>query len=140
MNCDDCEHKFYGINGFRGRVYLCDLGGCEEHPANGGHPLSPCVQNRCMDDEEPDCYTDEIAIMEGNRCGFYIGWLEMMGKQRMKSNGCTYPFCKDCKDRIGGNDVDWICGRKGWDYENYQVSIVTEEEYKRTHKLCRTNG
>lgn len=76
--CRECPHRITKNSTF-GPFYFCR---CECGRAeNGAHPLSPCVLWACYDDqeqEEPDCYTDEYAIMEGNRCSTYIFWLHRM--------------------------------------------------------------
>ena len=87
--CKSCEHKAR----FKG-FWVCGCQ-CKRATLNGGHPLSPC----CVDngdcirgaDEwgDYDCFTDELAIMEGNRCISYINWLEAM--RAFNGKGYRYP-------------------------------------------------
>ena len=54
---------------------------CGEFCLNSGHPLSPCQLWECDDDEDAECETDEIAIIEGNRCVYYCKWLTLMREE-----------------------------------------------------------
>ena len=110
---------------------VCDQS-CGKHPANSGHPLSPCTQWGCEDDEDgPECYHDEDAIAEGNRCFMYCAWLNFMREMRMEAHGCTYPFCKGCgfieiTDGYRGRcrrDDDWT------EYKGYEVWNLTKDEH-----------
>lgn len=94
--CKSCEHK----TKYKG-YWVCGCQ-CGRATANGAHPLSPCCIDNgdCVQgtDEygEYDCYTDEEAIMEGNRCLTYICWLDAIRKY----NGPGYKFPQRFKNPI----------------------------------------
>lgn len=59
---------------------------CGEFARNGAHPLSPCVLYECEDDEDAICRTDEIYIIEGNRCAHYCSWLMRMRAEEERTS------------------------------------------------------
>ncbi len=77
--CEKCPHRKTIKNKFDMEFDVCK-NECGEYVNNGNHPLSPCVQWECFDDEfeDPECVTDEDCIMEGNRCPNYCAWLHFM--------------------------------------------------------------
>lgn len=87
--CKNCEHLKKGV------FYIC--GSQCGIPANGGHPLSPCVLWECDYDDEtgeeitPECYEDEVAIMEGHRCASYCRWLSLMHREEARTH-----YCEEC--------------------------------------------
>lgn len=85
--CDDCPHRRI----VRHKVFKTlswDVCGnqCGEFARNGAHPLSPCVQWECDDDEDAVCRTDEISILEGNRCPEYCAWLTLMREEEERTS------------------------------------------------------
>lgn len=83
--CDDCPHRRI----VRHKVFETlswDVCGnqCGEFAANRAHPLSPCVQWECDEDEDAICMTDELSIIAGHRCPLYCAWLDLMRKEKEK--------------------------------------------------------
>lgn len=129
--CDNCERRKVIRNKIGMEFHVCDQS-CGRHPANGGHPLSPCVQHGCDDgQEEPECYTDEWAIMEGHRCMEYCAWLNFMHDARKKAHNCTYPYCKGCQHIEITDEERGRCGRNDGftEFRGYEVWNKTEEEH-----------
>lgn len=117
--CEKCEYLTIA-SGF----YVC--GSQCGKPANCGHPLCPCVQWDCDEDPEtgepiePECETDEDAIIEGGRCWSYLSWLHAMHRERARNHDCEeclkegkhtpaitdlnankpYYLCEKCLDKL----------------------------------------
>ena len=108
-NCDK-KKKVCGVRFFTADrwFYVCDCS-CGKFARNGAHPLSPCRidEDGCElditkgapdgypfneDDELLDCYRDEYAIQEGNRCPTYIAWLMTMRKYSGDEDGRSNPM------------------------------------------------
>lgn len=87
--CNKCEHKAQIRNKMGVMFEVCNCA-CGRATKNSGHPLCPCNLLECWDqEEEPECETDEEAIMEGHRCLTYCAWLAMMDHHN--GPGFKYP-------------------------------------------------
>lgn len=87
--CENCEHRKTIVNKM-GREFDVCKNQCGKFVNNGNHPLSPCILLECYDDEfgePPECETDEIYIMEGNRCTTYCAWLHFMYRHQETNEG-----------------------------------------------------
>ena len=79
--CKNCKYRNHNVCANQ----------CGEYGINGAHPLSPCYRWDCYDDqnEEPICETEEMYILEGNRCQTYVAWLTAMRNEEQRVKNAT---------------------------------------------------
>lgn len=81
--CSRCKYRTKKMSIWGGTFDVC-RNECGEYHNNSGHPLSPCVQWDCKDEEDAECQTEEYAIIDGNRCSTYCAWLHFMRAHQEK--------------------------------------------------------